>query len=98
MNSQAFKENLRRYIQLEEAQAELNQKLYEIYAQKRIVEKELSAELPLSFPEDFVFPHEGKFYRFLIDLEDGGIRNFAEVEDFDTWLGQQEAIGGNEND
>jgi hypothetical protein len=90
MNPQAFKENLRLYIRLEEAQAQLNQELYEIYAQKRIVEKALSGPLPGSFPEDFVFTHEGKCYRFLFDLEDGGIRNFAEMEDFDTWLGQQE--------
>jgi hypothetical protein len=90
MNPQALKENLRLYIQLEEAQAKLNQELYEIYAQKRIVENVLSDELPRNFPEDFVFPHEGKFYRFLMDVEDGGIRNFAEMENFDTWLSQQE--------
>jgi hypothetical protein len=98
MNSQAFQENLRRYVELKETQDRLNQELYETYAQIRIVEDALSEEkLPGSFPEEFVFSHRGKSYRFLMHI-DGGIREFAEMEDFDTWLNQQDAIGETEND
>ncbi len=88
MNSQAIKQNLSLYISLEETRARLNQELFEICNQKRIIEKAVEMHVP----EDFVVSHKGKFYRFLMDIDDGGIRNFAEVEDLDTWLSQQEAI------
>lgn len=90
MTTQAFKANLRLYIHLEETRARLTQELFEISNQQGIVEKALSGVLPGSIPEDFVFPCNGKSYRFLMDLEDGGILNFAEMEDLDTWLSQHD--------
>lgn len=92
MLKQDIKGTLRLYIELERDIAELNQKLLDLQSQREVVGDSLTGKVP----EDFVFSCDWKYYRFLMDVDHGGIRNFAEVENLDTWLGQQDAIADRE--
>lgn len=83
------KELLQIYI---ETDAEIETLLKRLSDLKREREK-IGQALSFKVPEDFMFRFNGRYYRFLMDVEneDGGVLNFAELNDLDDWLLQQVA-------
>ncbi len=87
MDSLPVKELLQIYI---ETDAEI-EALYKRLSDLKRERKNIGQALSFKVPEDFVFRFNGRCYRFLMDVEEGGVLNFAELNDFDDWLLQQVA-------
>ncbi len=81
------KELLQIYIETESEIATLTSRLFDLNREREKIGQALSFKVP----EDFMFRFNGRYYRFLMDVEDGGVLNFAELNDFDDWLLQQVA-------
>lgn len=88
MNHQEIKEFLDLYVRINAEIAGITETISDLKGRKNLIEEALSDQVP----ENFVFQSKGTFYRLEMDVEDGGVLHFAQIEFLDDWLHEMEPI------
>lgn len=88
MNHQEIKDFLDLYVRINAEIADITETISNLKSRKKLIEEALSDQVP----ENFVFQSKGTFYRIEMDVEDGGVLHFAEIEFFDEWFHEAEPI------